>query len=412
MKILFALCLLIVFTETHAQLPNTWTQKASLPASPRIGAVAFSINGYGYVGTGQDTSGNVLNDFWKYDPVTDAWTQVADFAGSARRSAVAFINNNKGYVGTGYDNNTNLLDFFEYDGSANSWTQVDSLGKNSFTAANPRKDASGFAVNDKGYVVCGYDGTSDYTNECWQFDKTRDTTWALASAYSGGTRRWAIGFSIDTLGFVGCGFSYSQDFKKDFWSYNPSTNTWAQVANFPDSARSNVVAFTIGHTAFVGIGFDGAHRNNFYSYSAVNNTWEAIADYGGGHVTSAVAFSINGRGYVATGADTFGLRNDLWEYTPDASIGFDDISKEHSVSISPVPFHDVAQVKISSSSSANSLILFKLFDAKGNLVREFQTDEKTFTLERKELRSGIYFYSISSEEQGKKMIDAGKIVIE
>ena len=60
-----------------------WTQKASMPGTARNSAVAFTVNGKGYLGTGYDGE-NYLKDFWEYDPTSNQWTQQADYPGSGR----------------------------------------------------------------------------------------------------------------------------------------------------------------------------------------------------------------------------------------------------------------------------------------------------------------------------------------
>lgn len=71
----------------QGQAPDTWTDKNGLgmgiPAGStmpaRYGAVSFSINGKGYIGTGYN---NVpKNDFWEFDPATNSLTQKANFGG-------------------------------------------------------------------------------------------------------------------------------------------------------------------------------------------------------------------------------------------------------------------------------------------------------------------------------------------
>ena len=42
-------------------------------------------------------------DFWEYDPTANTWTQKADFGGTARKNAVGFSIGTKGYIGTGCD---------------------------------------------------------------------------------------------------------------------------------------------------------------------------------------------------------------------------------------------------------------------------------------------------------------------
>ena len=62
------------------------------------GSRLFSIGSKGYIGTGY---GGLRNDFWEYDPATNAWTQKADFAGVARAYGSRIFHRSKGYIGTG-----------------------------------------------------------------------------------------------------------------------------------------------------------------------------------------------------------------------------------------------------------------------------------------------------------------------
>ncbi|HRR24198.1 MAG TPA: kelch repeat-containing protein, partial [Bacteroidia bacterium] len=125
MKIFINSILLFVFTSTQAQ-QYVWTQKSNLPAIARYEAVGFSIGNKGYLGTGGNfNSGQVLSDFWEYDPLADLWTQKANVPGSARYGAVGFSIHGKGYVGTGWANNggSALKDFYEYNPISNVWIQ-------------------------------------------------------------------------------------------------------------------------------------------------------------------------------------------------------------------------------------------------------------------------------------------------
>mgnify|MGYP002398522303 CR=1 FL=1 len=112
--ILFSLILGAFYPSTIAAQQYAWTQKASLPASPRYEAVAFTIAGKGYYGTGANFSiSTVFNDFWEYDPALNAWSQKASVPGSFRYGAVGFEINGRGYVGTGWTaNSTQLFDFY------------------------------------------------------------------------------------------------------------------------------------------------------------------------------------------------------------------------------------------------------------------------------------------------------------
>jgi N-acetylneuraminic acid mutarotase len=82
----------------------------------RSNAVAFVINGYGYVGTGYKSG--VQSNFWKYDPSTDLWEEVTGFEGYARQDAISFVYENKGYVGTGKNASYSFDDFWVFDPAA------------------------------------------------------------------------------------------------------------------------------------------------------------------------------------------------------------------------------------------------------------------------------------------------------
>jgi hypothetical protein len=133
-------------------LGNTWTQKASAGASLRDGAVAFTINGKGYVCTGEVNSA-ATNDLLEYDPVTDMWTVRSSKPGSAKTCACAFSVGNRGYVATGYDPAFNCTnDVYEY--TPDSLVIVTSVSENSNSvdislAPNPASDKVSIIFPDK-----------------------------------------------------------------------------------------------------------------------------------------------------------------------------------------------------------------------------------------------------------------------
>src|SRR4030095_11534791 len=110
--------LTIAFTAfaLASQAQDYWTQKADFGGTGRHGAVGFSIDGKGYIGTGSIGRLHYVKDFWEYDPLTNAWTQKADFGGSGRWLAVGFSIGSKGYIGTGLASSGTLKkDFWEFD---------------------------------------------------------------------------------------------------------------------------------------------------------------------------------------------------------------------------------------------------------------------------------------------------------
>ena len=74
------------------------------PGKPRIGAVAFTIKDKAYIGLGKSITDEkeYYKDFWVYDATSNSWDSLTfEFPGDAVVDAVAFSLNGMGYVGTG-----------------------------------------------------------------------------------------------------------------------------------------------------------------------------------------------------------------------------------------------------------------------------------------------------------------------
>jgi N-acetylneuraminic acid mutarotase len=223
---------------------NTWLKLGDFPGEPRQGAVAFAIDGKGYMGLGYN--GHIkLKDFWEFDPTTKSWTQKADFLGTARYGAVGFALGTKGYVGTGYDNN-DTKDFYQYDPATDQWSQIASIG------GDKRQYGVAFTINSKAYVCTGVDNGINLV-DMWEFDPstgkwteknklTYNTSWTITR--SGGT-----GFALGSKGYVCLG--YNSGVRKDCWEYDPTLDTWTNKTDFEGSARQNACCYVLNNRAFI-----------------------------------------------------------------------------------------------------------------------------------------------------------------
>src|SRR5690606_32488989 len=98
-----------------------------------------------YVGTGIDKDYNKLNDFYEYNPATGAWSKIGNLPGAGRYDAVAFTLKGKGYVGTGF-NGSYLSDFYRLNNG--TWESRTGL-------KDKRTEAVAFVIGDSAYVVTG-----------------------------------------------------------------------------------------------------------------------------------------------------------------------------------------------------------------------------------------------------------------
>ena len=294
--------LLLLFNAMTAQ--QGWTRKADVGEGARSGGTGFSIDTKGYIGTGTSA-----NDFWEFDPATNAWTQKANFSGESRSQAVGFSVGGKGYIGTGSGSSGNSLnDFWQYDPVGNTWTQKANVG------GGGRMFASGFSIANKGYIGTGEDENQVFKSDFWEYDPAADT-WTRKADYGGGTKFLAVGLSIGSKGYMGLGIGSSYF---DFWEYDPITNAWTRKADFVASQRFLATGFGIGNKGYVGTGVAGGMGTlkDFWEYDPAGNTWNRRANFGGSERSGAASFSIGNKGYLGTGQGT----SDFWEYDPSLDI--------------------------------------------------------------------------------------------
>jgi len=322
--IFFFLTILIIAGLTQSRAQGTWVQKNDVGLSvsngptERNGATGFSIGSKGYIGTGYKFS--FQKDFWEYDPTANTWTQKADFGGTGRASAAGFSIGSKGYVGTG-NNGTALKDFWEYDPATNTWTQKADFGGVS------RYGATGFSIssNSKGYIGTGsyYSAGDQYLKDWWEYNPSTNT-WTQKSDFGGIARSLAAGFSIGSKGYVGTGYNISNGaWYKDFWEYDPSTNNRTQKADCGTTGRSGAVGFSISSKGYIGTGYNnGAWYKDFREYDPVANSWTQKADLIGSPRYLAAGFAIGTKGYIGTGyVNLIGDQDlrDFWELNPTSN---------------------------------------------------------------------------------------------
>lgn len=149
----------------YAPSTDSWEQIVSLGGSKREDAVAFVINNKAYVGTGR-SNGAYQFDFWEYDPNLKNWTAKLDIDEEDdytvfRHGAVAFSLDGLGYIATG-STGVNLGTVWQYDPDADTWEEMTAL------EGSARVDAVGFTVANRIYVTTGRSGSFRF-DDLWEF---------------------------------------------------------------------------------------------------------------------------------------------------------------------------------------------------------------------------------------------------
>ncbi len=311
----------ISFTTSITQ--GIGVQKADYPGGARYEAIGFSIGTKVYLGLGINSGDFAARDFWEWDQTTNQWTRLADFPGNPRAYPVGYAIGTKGYVLTdSYVSSTGdlLSEFWEYDPATNIWTQKAS------PPTTPARDfAVGFSIGTKGYVGLGikdqFPGvgtTTEYYNDFWEWDQATNV-WTRIADFPGNTRSGGVGFSIGTKGYVGTGGD-GNALTRDFWEWDQATNVWTKKAEFDGAPRAYAVGFSIGNKGYIGTGYNGNQTSylyqDFWEWDQATDAWTRVADFAGGPRSEAVGVSIGNKAYIGTGigGSIIYAFKDFWEY--------------------------------------------------------------------------------------------------
>ena len=193
--------------------------------------------------------------------------------------------------------------------------------KKSNFGGDARHRASAFSIGNHGYLGLGHinaAGNVDY-EDFWKYDPASDC-WTQIANFPNGKCFHAAAFVIGNKGYVGTGRLENGTYTKKFYAYDPLTNAWTPVADFPGSARRGAVGFAINGRGYVGTGQSGGgYTNDFYEYNPATDSWAPKAVFPGSPRTSAVAFAIDDYGYVGTGNTNAGSINDFYRYDPSTN---------------------------------------------------------------------------------------------
>ncbi len=340
-------------SPTTTTLPGSWDKLGDFEGYPRGGAVNFIINGVAYVGGGynydlqqQGTSGR-LNDFWKYDQAADTWTKVAPFPGTARSQAVAFTLNGKAYVGTGTDGINDLSDFYEFDpsnGATGTWTQKRSFALTSPASlpadASPRHGCIAFTVND-GSKDRAFVGGGHYLGDLkdlWEYDQTNDV-WIQRPSIGGSKRQNGFVMVINNIAYVGGGLDGSR-YVNDFYKFDVTKLDagvpWTALnsltgkdangnAIVQPKPRESAVTFTIDGMGYLMLGNPG--YGDTWQYNPATDLWAQYFSFtsnvpiSGASRYGAVAFALTSNGttygYMTTGGPSASSKfDDCWRFDP------------------------------------------------------------------------------------------------
>lgn len=300
--------------------PIEFKRLTTMPGNGRSSAVAFAINGKGYVALGRNENGETLKDCWEYNPTDNTWLEKETFPGVGRVKAMAMELNGKAYVGLGYDPSigvyvigSNLKDFWMYDPENDTWTQKDSLPSFATNAC------VSFAYKNEIYIGGGFNGWG-FTLEFWKYSPVNDN-WTRLKKFPGMGRAGSVLCATAEHIFYGTGYRTLNE--NDWWEYFPESDSWTKRKSMPDKGRENGVSLAIGNRYFVSTGkqfggnLTGGHvKSDILEYDAIRDVWYERGNIPNGARENAIAFTIGGKGYIGFGDSDPQVLNDFWSFEP------------------------------------------------------------------------------------------------
>ncbi len=233
---------------------DTWTPMNANNAGPdKSAAIGVSVNGKGYI-LGTDFDG----ELWEYDPSTNDWTMKSGYPNDHLIFPAVIVIGNSFYLVTGFQNAISKS-VWKYSTVDDEWTQLNDFG------GVKRGNATGFVINGTGYVGQGYDfDDSSLLNDFYAYNSTNDS-WTEISAplNPSANLEGGVGFAVGGKGYIGLGRSGNQAPVKDFWKYDPLDDSWAQFATYPGNGVFGVQSFVVGNKVYL---INGNNEDNSQSF--------------------------------------------------------------------------------------------------------------------------------------------------
>jgi len=178
-------------------------------------------------------------------------------------------------------------------------------------------NAVGFSIGSLSYLGLGWNKNA--SQAFWSYNPDSNQ-WSKVADFPVANFFEPVALTINGEGYIGTGYENGSTYRKDFWKYNPQNDTWTKLKDFASLERTQAVGFEINGKGYMGLGFNGnpnKYLNDIWEYTPSSDSWKRVANFPGVARMSSTGFSINGKGYICSGSGTgYNYLNDLWEYDP------------------------------------------------------------------------------------------------
>lgn len=156
---------------------------------------------------------------------------------------------------------------------AQSWVQIADL-------PTGRHHPVTFALDGMGYAATGSNSFGQPTKDFYQYDPVSDD-WDTLADFPGTARSFGIGTVLDGKGYLGFGATLTQ-YLRDLWRYDAQADQWIQLAPCPCSGRRHPAMIAIDNKIYVGLGDDATgDLKDWWMYNVTTDSWIQLADLPG-----------------------------------------------------------------------------------------------------------------------------------
>lgn len=259
---------------------NTWTNLGTMPVDMAESHQELAVDGqYIYIAGGfagnLDTSKNptqTVNDkVWRYDTVGNTFTQIATLPQARGAGTLDLIGRELHYFGGNpADRVTNLGDHFVYNLDTGIWTTAAPM-------PNPKDHFSSVVLNGKIYAFGGehgHDQLHEQQRDMWMYDPTSNSWTQLADMPISKSHMEGGSFVLDGKIVMAGGQIDNFQPTANVIAYDPNTNSWTTLQSLP-AARQGGIVRAIGDRVYQTIG--GSQTNSPQSGTWVGNL--PLADF-------------------------------------------------------------------------------------------------------------------------------------
>lgn len=189
--------------------------------------------------------------------------------------------------------------------SAQSWEELTN-------APVGRHHPISFALDGKGYAVTGTLANGLPTNDVYQYDPATDL-WLTLGDFPGAARSFGIGTVTNGKAYIGFGATRTQ-YLNDLWSFDGTDSSWTRLANCSCSGRRHPAMISVGDKIYVGLGDDATgNLRDWWMYDINTDRWSQIANLPGLPRHHPFMFKAGGELYAGMGHGNFQIFNDWYK---------------------------------------------------------------------------------------------------